>query len=149
MVLLISLILAVLPLLGIGWIGLHGSIATVDGLFMSLILLSISGVFGGNALFGLFKGRVKTNGAPTPRPRQPVASGAGELSQRGIVEKVEFFEANVGQTNKSVVTFSGGDPAQFLVFEGDLRNALPAGQKVRISFRRASGYNILTHVMSS
>ena len=45
MVLLISLVLAFIPLLGIVWIVLLGSALTVDGLFTSLILLAISGVF--------------------------------------------------------------------------------------------------------
>jgi len=35
MVLLVSLVLALIPLLGIVWIVLFGSITTVDGLFMS------------------------------------------------------------------------------------------------------------------
>jgi len=43
--LLISLILALVPLAGIGWIGAGGWLETVDGLFMSLILLAIAGVF--------------------------------------------------------------------------------------------------------
>jgi hypothetical protein len=148
MVLLISLVLALIPLLGIAWIVLFGSITTVDGLFMSLILLAISGVFGGNALYELRKPRGKSATAATRLKRAPSA-GAPELSQRGKVEKVEFFEANVGQTNKSVVTFSGGDPAQLLVFEGDLRNALPTGHKVEITFRKAGGYNVLTNVASA
>jgi hypothetical protein len=145
MVLLISLFLSLIPLLGIAWIVLFGSITTVDGLFMSLILLAISGVFGGNALYELRKPRGKS---ATGLKRAPSA-GTTELSQRGKVEKVEFFEANVGQTNKSVVTFSGGEPAQWLVFEGDLRNALPAGHKVEITFRKAGGYNVLTNVASA
>jgi hypothetical protein len=44
-VLLISLILGLLPLAGIAWIIVAGSITTVDGLFMSLILLTLSGIF--------------------------------------------------------------------------------------------------------
>ncbi len=43
--LVISLVLALAPLAGIGWIGASGWLATVDGLFMSLILLAIAGVF--------------------------------------------------------------------------------------------------------
>jgi hypothetical protein len=149
MVLLISLVLALIPLLGIAWIVLFGSITTVDGLFMSLILLAISGVFGGNALYELRKPRAKSASAATGRVRYAPSAAGATVSQRGKVEKVEFFEANVGQTNKSVVTFSGGDPAQLLVFEGDLRNALPAGHKVAITFRKAGGYNVLTNVMSA
>jgi hypothetical protein len=51
MMLVLSLVLGVLPLLGVGWILVNGMItlwppaATVDGLFMSLILLTLSGCF--------------------------------------------------------------------------------------------------------
>lgn len=43
--LVISLLLALVPLAGIGWIAASGWLQTVDGLFMSLILLAIAGVF--------------------------------------------------------------------------------------------------------
>jgi uncharacterized membrane protein len=43
--LLISLVLGLLPLAGIAWIVIAGSITSVDGLFMSLILLTLSGIF--------------------------------------------------------------------------------------------------------
>ncbi len=45
MLLLISAVLGVLPLLGVVWILLTPMRATVDGLFMSLILLTLSGIF--------------------------------------------------------------------------------------------------------
>jgi hypothetical protein len=44
-VLLISILLGLIPLAGVVWIVFTGGILTVDGLFMSLILLSLSGVF--------------------------------------------------------------------------------------------------------
>jgi hypothetical protein len=43
--LLISILLGLIPLAGIGWIVVSGTLTTVDGLFESLIMLSISGVF--------------------------------------------------------------------------------------------------------
>ena len=43
--LLISILLGLIPLAGIGWIVVSGTITTVDGLFESLIMLSISGIF--------------------------------------------------------------------------------------------------------
>jgi len=43
--LLISIVLAIIPLVGIAWIVISGTITTVDGLFESLILLTISGIF--------------------------------------------------------------------------------------------------------
>jgi uncharacterized membrane protein len=41
----LSLGLGILPLLGVAWTLMNGMITTVDGLFMSLILLTLSGVF--------------------------------------------------------------------------------------------------------
>ena len=43
--LVLSLLLGLLSLAGIAWIILVGSILSVDGLFMSLILLTLAGVF--------------------------------------------------------------------------------------------------------
>lgn len=49
MMLALSLVLAVLPVLGVAWTLINGLITTVDGLFMTLILLMLSGVFALNA----------------------------------------------------------------------------------------------------
>ena len=49
MMLALSLVLGILPLLGVVWTLANGMITTVDGLFMSLILLTLSGVFMLNA----------------------------------------------------------------------------------------------------
>jgi hypothetical protein len=148
----LSLFLALIPLLGVVWIALHGGLLTVDGLFMSLILLAISGTLGTTALFDLKK---KLSGESSPAakgaPRTSASAGAG-LVQQGRVEKVDFFESNVGQPNKSIVLLSNGSNSsspQMLVFEGDLRNALPTGRKVEITFRKASGYNVLVNVSYS
>jgi hypothetical protein len=43
--LLLSILLALIPLAGIAWIVITRSLTSVDGLFMSLILLTLSGVF--------------------------------------------------------------------------------------------------------
>ena len=43
--LVLSILLGLIPLAGIGWIIFSGTLTTVDGLFESLIMLSISGVF--------------------------------------------------------------------------------------------------------
>jgi hypothetical protein len=48
--LVLSLVLGIIPLLGIVWTIISGSIMTVDGLFMSLILLTLSGILLLNAL---------------------------------------------------------------------------------------------------
>jgi hypothetical protein len=45
LMLLISLLLGLLSLAGIAWIVIIGSLRSVDGLFMSLILLTLSAIF--------------------------------------------------------------------------------------------------------
>jgi uncharacterized membrane protein len=51
--LLLSIALGIVPLAGIAAILLAGSITTVDGMFMSLILLTLSGIFFLNAFWEL------------------------------------------------------------------------------------------------
>ncbi len=57
MILVLSLVLAVLPLVGVAWIFVSGMITispfsvTMDGLFMTLILLTLSGCFMLNAFW--------------------------------------------------------------------------------------------------
>jgi hypothetical protein len=72
MMLLVSIVLGVLPLLGIVWTIVNGTIATVDGLFMSLILLTLSGLFFLNAYLecrdcGYIKVSSKTKDSGTPK----------------------------------------------------------------------------------
>ncbi len=142
MMLFISVVLALIPLLGIAWIVLYGSITTVDGLFMSLILAAMSGIVGLNVLIELKKQRSGGQSFSTA-----TSTTSGGLRQRGRVESVEFYESGVGQPNKSVVTLSdGGTASNLLVFEGDMRNALPVGRKVDVTFRKESGHNVLVDV---
>jgi uncharacterized membrane protein len=54
--LLMAILFCLVPLAGIAWIFVAGSITTVDGLFMSLILLSLSGISLLNVIWEL-KGR--------------------------------------------------------------------------------------------
>jgi hypothetical protein len=44
MMLLLSVVLGLVPLAEIGWMIQNGMMTTVDGLFMSLILLALSGI---------------------------------------------------------------------------------------------------------
>ena len=53
LMLLLSLLLGIVPLAGIAWIIATGSILNVDGLFMSLILLTLSGIFSLNVFLEL------------------------------------------------------------------------------------------------
>ena len=49
----ISVLLGCIPLAGIAWIIVARGLTTVDGLFMSLILLTLSGIFFLNAFLEL------------------------------------------------------------------------------------------------
>ena len=78
-ILLLSILLAVIPIGGIVLILLRGTITSVDGLFMSLILLTLSGVFFLNVLFemktcGWLPFLQKNKGAS---PKEPPAAKAG------------------------------------------------------------------------
>ena len=77
--LLLSILLALIPLVGIAWIVVTRSLTSVDGLFMSLILLALSGVFFLNVLFEMDdRGRLaflhKNKAVP---PKEPPAAKAG------------------------------------------------------------------------
>jgi hypothetical protein len=77
--LLISILFGCIPLVGIGWIMMTRAIATVDGLFMSLILLTLSGIFFLNAFLELrdrgFLAFLQKKKAGSPK--EPPASKAG------------------------------------------------------------------------
>jgi hypothetical protein len=77
MLLAISLVLGILPLLGVAWTLSNGMITTVDGLFMSLILLTLSGVFILNAYWEMRDSGMigkKKAVAPAPKPPAPKAT---------------------------------------------------------------------------
>jgi hypothetical protein len=149
MLLVLSLVLALIPLLGIVLIAMLGTLTTVDGLFMSLILLSISGIFGLNALLEL---RSKKGGAGRAKATaltagKPVAMSDGTARESGRVESVVFYESHVGVQNTSIVTLSddnGG--SRLLVVNGDARNSLPVGKKARITYRSEEGRKTLLAV---
>ncbi len=146
MVLVLLLVLAAVPLFGVVWIAVYGSLTTVDGLFMSLILLAMSGILGPTALFELRK-RASGHGAEPFSSRKLSSQG---LVRTGKVQEVTFFEANVGEPNKSIVTLADrGSGSQTLVLDGDVRNALPVGQRVQITLRKEAGQNVLVNVSYS
>src|ERR1700746_3017636 len=78
MMLVLSLVLAVLPLVGVAWIFLSGMItlspfgATVDGLFMTLILLTLSLCFLLNAYWEMRdRGMIGKKKEPAAAPQSP------------------------------------------------------------------------------
>lgn len=87
LILVLSLVLAIVPLLGVAWIFTSGMItivpfsATVDGLFMTLILLTLSLCFLLNAFWeardqGLLKFMQKKKAAAAPAPAAKAAPAA-------------------------------------------------------------------------
>jgi hypothetical protein len=144
MTLLILLVLTLLPLFGVAYIVFYGSPTTVDGLFISLILLAIAGIVGMNALYELRKGKGGAASKGSSATRSATRTSSGGVVRRGKVQEVVFFESNVGQPNKSIVTLSDGSAAssQMLVLEGDARNALPVGRSVEITLRKDGGQNV-------
>jgi len=144
MLLLLSMILAVLPLLGIAALIWVNPSLTVDNLFTSLILLTISGIFGINVLIEL-----RDRGLPLPllgKKQEPgmMAVGAGrtyvvmptgEVKQSGAVEHVAYYEAGMGQTNRCIITLRDGTGPRMLVFKGDVRDQFPVGGRVTVRYR--------------
>ena len=69
--LLISILLGLIPLAGIGWIVVSGTLTTVDGLFESIIMLSISGVFFLNVFWELRDRGILGKSKAEPAPAKP------------------------------------------------------------------------------
>ena len=63
MIVMLSIVLGIVPLLGIAWTVASGTVTTVDGLFLSLILLTLSGILFLNALLEL-RQKLKKPSAP-------------------------------------------------------------------------------------
>jgi hypothetical protein len=77
MILILSLVLGILPLLGVVWTLANGLITTVDGLFMSLILLTLSGVFMLNAYWEMRDlGMIGKKKATVPAAKTPAAKAS-------------------------------------------------------------------------
>ena len=73
---LVSILLGIIPILGIVWTIFNGTLTTVDGLFLSLILAALSGIFFLNAAMELRRG-LKDEAPVT------AAEKAKKASQRG------------------------------------------------------------------
>jgi hypothetical protein len=74
MMLILSIVLGILPLLGIVWTLMNGLITTVDGLFLTLILLTLSGVFMLNAYWEMRdSGMLPKKKAAVPATKTPAA----------------------------------------------------------------------------
>lgn len=77
MMLALSLLLGILPLAGVVWTLMNGMITTVDGLFMVLILLTLSGTFMLNVYWELRdRGVVGKKKSAAIAPKAPPAAKA-------------------------------------------------------------------------
>lgn len=77
MMLALSLLLGILPLAGVVWTLMNGMITTVDGLFMVLILLTLSGTFMLNVYWELRdRGVVGKKKAAAAAPKTPTAKAS-------------------------------------------------------------------------
>jgi hypothetical protein len=137
-----SILLALLPLAGIVYIVLTGDLFTVDGLFMSIMLLTISGVFGLDAALDLYSARKSSGDGGL------VAAAAGYPGAKvetGSIRDLRFFEAYVGEQNKTLVEFipDGAKASRFLSFIGNVRDQLPVGSRVRMIYRTDPEGNVL------
>lgn len=67
LVVVLSVVLGIIPLLGVAWTIKQGTITSVDGLFTSLILLALSGIFFFNAVMELKRGMKDDDQAPSEK----------------------------------------------------------------------------------
>ncbi len=166
LLLVLSLILGLLPLLGIVAIALAGWLPTVDGLFTTLILLAISGVFFLNALLEVrargwlpFLRRKNQAAAVVSAPRAaasapsrvtapavlpPTPSSNGVVTEMGVVESVRLYEMPVGYADKSLVAFrpQGSAQPRSMVFCGNVQHLRP-GRRIQISYKPSPDGNVL------
>ena len=142
--LLISLILAVLPITILVALVLNTPNLwppTIDNLFTTLILLLISGVFLLNAALEMRAAKARGGFAVGGSKAIIATTGSGRpvnaTVETGIVEDVRFYEAHVGDVDKCILTFRpiGSKETRLLVFEGDIRDQLPVGRRVTISYK--------------
>jgi hypothetical protein len=153
--LLISVVLGLIPLVGVAYIVFQGGVLTVDGLFTSLILLAMSGIFFLNAGLELWRQRAaqvaarKAAAAAAPPPTIKAGVPVGSThTESGVVVDLSYFEAPVGQHNKSLVTFRPNDASgpHIVVFTGDVRSVLPPGKRVTITYTATPEGNTLVAV---
>lgn len=82
MMLVLSIVMGIIPLGGIAWTIATGTVTTVDGLFMSLILLTLSAVFFLNAFWEL-----RDRGALAFLDKKKAAAGVKPAATTGAAAK--------------------------------------------------------------
>ncbi|MBV8207099.1 MAG: hypothetical protein JO041_09925 [Acidobacteria bacterium] len=115
---------------------------TVDNLFGSIILLTLSGIFvlsaglevrAAGGMKNLLAAQ-RAHSSPVVVEGKPVL---GALVETGMVEDVQYFESPVGGINKCIVLFrpDGSDSARLLTFFDNVKEQLPVGKRVQIAYR--------------
>lgn len=150
---LLSGVLAVVPLLGIAYLWYVDPSLTVDKLFMTLIALTISGVFGLNALLEMkrvVKGEEEEPAARGGGGGRGISvtagtSAGGAVREKGTVRAVGYYESSVGTANHSIITLRvKGDQTRLVTLLGDLRDQFPVGREVELVYRPdAQGYTLV------
>ena len=153
----ISLALAAIPIAFIIYLAFTGDIGvpphwTVDGLFMTLILLTISGILALNAVLeahaqglirlpGLGPHAGATAGGGSMAMGGRAANVAGLKTEVGVIEQVDFYDAPVGQPNKSFVQIRGkGEKTPHtIVLEGNVRGLLIPGRRMELAYKPQEG----------
>ena len=157
-VVILSLLLAVIPLglLVAFWVNTPTMWPptdwTVDNLFTSIILLTLSGIFLLSAgLEVRSAGGIRNLMAARRVLSSPVMVAGkavdGALVETGVVEDVQYFESHVGGINKCIVLFrlDGSDSARLLTFFDNVKDQLPVGRRVQIAYRpEGPAYQLLT-----
>lgn len=153
MLLLLSGVMAIVPLAGLAYLWYVDPSLTVEKMFMTLIGLVISGLFALNALMEL-KIKIKGESQPTG-PARGAASGSGvsaqtgvltmgALREQGLVESVGYYESAVGRPNHSVITLRDGAGVRLISLLGDLRDQFPVGRKVEVLYKPdPQGYSLV------
>ncbi len=163
LLLVLSVILGLIPVVGILLIVLSGWIVTVDGLFTSLILAAIAGIFFLSALLearglGLLPflkrpdpatnrpggSRLASSRAASVPAAAPPPGVNGVVTESGVVEGVRLYEMPVGHADRSLVSFrADGSPApRSMVFAGNVEHLRP-GHHIRISYKPSNEGNVL------
>ena len=123
---------------------------TIDNLFTTIIFLTMAGVFFLNALLEVHAAGGPKGFLQKAFDSRPVFMAGGKpvgntVTATGLIEDFNFYEAPVGGVNKSIVAFrpEGEKQTRMLVFENNLRDQLPVGRKVTITYRADGDLNQL------
>jgi hypothetical protein len=108
----------------------------------------MAGIFGVDVLMeayqrGLIPGLKPAAGAGATG-QVAAAMEAGGTKLRGFIESIEFYEAPVGMTNKSIVMLRDGDNrTRMVVLKGNVRSRLMPGRNVELIYKPEEDANAL------